>query len=186
METFSALLPLCAGNSPVPGEFPAQRPVTQSFDVSFDLRLNTRLCKQSWGWWFETLSRFLWRHCNVIACTIVKGWMIVWHSRVAATDTGDQVIKMNAMFYWKCLFYALRISSPLTTNFNTTLIYTPLINIFNIYAYMIIYKWFEMPLRSLWNHCNVRTAIANTHLPSHHDFIQTYPNLLPVNKLCNL
>ena len=29
----SALLAICAGNSPVPGEFPAQRPVTRSFDV---------------------------------------------------------------------------------------------------------------------------------------------------------
>ena len=46
------------------GEFPSQRPVTRSFDVSFDLRLNTRLCKQSWGWWFETPSRLLWRHRN--------------------------------------------------------------------------------------------------------------------------
>ena len=34
METFSALLARCAGNSPVSGEFPAQRPVTRSFDVS--------------------------------------------------------------------------------------------------------------------------------------------------------
>ena len=34
METFSALLAICAGNSPVPGEFLAQRPVTRSFDVS--------------------------------------------------------------------------------------------------------------------------------------------------------
>ena len=56
METFSALLAICAGNSPVPGEFPAQRPVTRSFEVFFDLRLNKRLSKQSWGWWFETLS----------------------------------------------------------------------------------------------------------------------------------
>ena len=47
-----------------PGEFPAQRPVTRSFDVFFDLRLNKRLIKQSWGWRFETLSRPLWRHCN--------------------------------------------------------------------------------------------------------------------------
>ena len=54
METFSALLAICAGNSPVPGEFPAQRPVTRSFDVFFDLRLNKRLSIQSWGWWFET------------------------------------------------------------------------------------------------------------------------------------
>ena len=35
METFSALLVICAENSPVPGEFPTQRPVTRSFDVFF-------------------------------------------------------------------------------------------------------------------------------------------------------
>ena len=64
METFSALLAICAGNSPVPGEFPAQRPVTRSFDVFFDLRLNKQLSKQSWRWWFETLSRPLWHHRN--------------------------------------------------------------------------------------------------------------------------
>ena len=66
METFSALLATCAGNSPVPGEFPAQRPVMRSFDVFFDMRPNKRLSKQSWGWWFETPSRSLWRHCNVL------------------------------------------------------------------------------------------------------------------------
>ena len=62
MEIFSALLVLCAGNSPVTGEYPAQRPVTRSFDIAFDLRLNKRLSKQSWGWWFETPSWSLWRH----------------------------------------------------------------------------------------------------------------------------
>ena len=61
METFSALLAICAGNSPVP----AQRPVTRSFDVFFDLRPNKRLSKQPWGWWFETPSHPLWRHRNV-------------------------------------------------------------------------------------------------------------------------
>ena len=30
----------------------------------FYQRLNKRLSKQSWGWWFETPSRSLWRHCN--------------------------------------------------------------------------------------------------------------------------
>ena len=49
-ETFSALLAFCAGNSPVTGEFPAQRPVTRSFNVLFDLRRNGRLSKQWWGW----------------------------------------------------------------------------------------------------------------------------------------
>ena len=65
METFSALLAICAGNSPVPGEFPTQRPVTRSFDVYFDLPPNKRLSKQWRGWQFETLSPPLWRHRNV-------------------------------------------------------------------------------------------------------------------------
>ena len=47
METFPVLLALCVGNSPVTGEFPSQMPVTQSFDVFFDLHLNKRLSKQS-------------------------------------------------------------------------------------------------------------------------------------------
>ena len=73
-ETFTALLVICAGNSPVPGEFPAQRPVTRSFDVFFDLHQNKRLSKQSWGWWFETL----WRHCNVsrVMVHFIKGYSL--------------------------------------------------------------------------------------------------------------
>ena len=47
METISALLDICAGHSPVTGEFPAQRPVTPSFDVFFDLRRNKRLSKNA-------------------------------------------------------------------------------------------------------------------------------------------
>ena len=43
METFSALLAICAENSPVPGEFPTQRPVTRSFDVIL-------ICTRTNGW----------------------------------------------------------------------------------------------------------------------------------------
>ena len=67
METFSALLAICTGKSPVTGEFSAHRPGTRSFDIIFDLRLNKRLSKQSWSWSIETQSRPLWRHCNVVA-----------------------------------------------------------------------------------------------------------------------
>ena len=55
--------PLC-GEFTGPGEFPTQRPVTLSFDVFFGLCLNKRLSKQPCGWWFETPSWSLWRHCN--------------------------------------------------------------------------------------------------------------------------
>ena len=55
----------------------AQRPVTWSFDVFFDLCLNKRLRKQSWGWWFETLSHSLWRHCNDFTDDIFKGIFVL-------------------------------------------------------------------------------------------------------------
>ena len=54
----------------VTGEFPSQRPVTRSFNVFFDLRLNKRLSKQSGRRWFGTPSRSLWRHCIGVKWTI--------------------------------------------------------------------------------------------------------------------
>ena len=53
METSSALLAICPGDSPVTGEFPAKTPVTRNFEVFFDLRLNELLSKHSWGWWLR-------------------------------------------------------------------------------------------------------------------------------------
>ena len=49
---------------------PSQRP----FDVFFDLRLNKPMSEQSWGWWFETSSCSLWRHCNENQLRGVKKW----------------------------------------------------------------------------------------------------------------
>ena len=92
METFSALLALCAGNSPVPGEFPAQRPVTRSFSVFFELRLN----KQSWGWWFETQSRSLWRHRNEVNSDCMRWWVKmvgVWTDRIGIK--GEECCKFS-------------------------------------------------------------------------------------------
>ena len=60
--------PLC-GKFTGPGEFPAQRPVTRSFNVFFDLRPNKRLSKQSWGWWFGTPSWSLWRQWHELLIT---------------------------------------------------------------------------------------------------------------------
>ena len=71
METYSALLALCAGNSPVTGEYPSQRPVMRSFDIFFDLCLNKLLGKQLWDWWFETPPYSLGRHCN-------GSWFSIW------------------------------------------------------------------------------------------------------------
>ena len=78
---FSALLALCAGNSPVTSEFPSQRPVTRSFDVFCDLRLNKRLSKQSWGWWWDAIvlimTSLIWHRTgstliHAVACCLAK------------------------------------------------------------------------------------------------------------------
>ena len=59
METFSVLLVFCEGKPTITGGLPSQSPVTWSFDVFFDLRLNKRLSKQSSTLRFETPSRSL-------------------------------------------------------------------------------------------------------------------------------
>ena len=66
--------PLCGEFT---SEFPSKRAVTCSFDVFFYLRLNKRLSKQSWGWWFQTPSCSLWRHCNVL----------IWRENAILTTT---------------------------------------------------------------------------------------------------
>ena len=82
--------PLC-GEFTGHGEFPAQRPVTRSCDVFFDLRPTKRLNKQPWGWWFETPSWSLWRQCNDTASHMlaVDMWLmwawalsLLWHDAV--------------------------------------------------------------------------------------------------------
>ena len=69
METFSALLALLEGNSPVTGECPSQRPVSRNFAVFFDLCLN-KYFKQFRRWWFEMPSCPLWRHCYTLAAAV--------------------------------------------------------------------------------------------------------------------
>ena len=107
METFSALLAICAGNSPVPGEFPTQRPVTRSFDVYFDLRPDKRLSKQLWGWWFETLSHSLWRHryAHMIDmwCRIYR-ILCLFEIRLAGSSLAPCWDIFN---YWNCIRLAL-------------------------------------------------------------------------------
>ena len=91
---------------------PLQRPVTQSFDVFFDLRLNKRLSKQSWGWWFETPSRSLWRQCSDFDSVTCTFFLIKWPRSlvesalssnaysVFASYTQYYVIRGRYFMYW--------------------------------------------------------------------------------------
>ena len=86
------------GNSPGPGpgEFPAQRPVTGSFDVFVDLRLNKRLSKQPWGWWFETPSWSLWRQFNVL---LLAETTFIWYVARRALWSHMLSSKWHVMFH---------------------------------------------------------------------------------------
>ena len=72
METFSALPALCAGNSPVAGDFPSQRPVTRSFHVFFDLRLNKWLSKQGEA---GDLTRYRANYDVIVMLAFVFKWL---------------------------------------------------------------------------------------------------------------
>ena len=63
-----------------PGEVPSQRPVTRRFDVFLDQRMYKRWSEQPWGWWFETPSWSLWRHCNAMkSCVLVNKCLPTLH-----------------------------------------------------------------------------------------------------------
>ena len=160
MEAFSALLTICVGNSPVPGEFPAQRLVTRSFDVFFDLCLNKRLSKQSWGWWFETLSRPIWRHCHVahrclgsellrnFYVKINKYWHLLgWkHRHQPNRRHARKFLLHDDVIKWK----HFRVTGPLCGKFT---------NFFDLRLHKRLSKqpsrrWFETSSRSLSQHCN--------------------------------
>ena len=94
--------------SPLCGEFPAQRPVTRMFDVFFDLCLNKRLSKQSWGWWFKTPSRPLWRHCNDFQIDTNLGisilrWHLDNHGGWVPKITKLTVINLGQIIIWHSL-----------------------------------------------------------------------------------
>ena len=120
METFSALLALRAGNSPVTGEFPSQRQVTRSFDVFSDQRLNKWPSKQSRRRWFETPSRTLRHHCNVSEISNIigmqgKGLLVLFNIKSPSRQRRDFHYKDNHVviitiipILWKTLYMLKR------------------------------------------------------------------------------
>ena len=113
LEIFSAFLVICASNSPVTSEFPAQRPVTRSFDVFFDEPLKQQLSKQWRRRWFETSSRSLWRHCNALStpdccclktkfpgtcCSffVHKAWLFAYICSLPC----NQIVTVTYIFWW--------------------------------------------------------------------------------------
>ena len=156
METFSALLAICAGNSLVPGEFPTQRPVTRSFEVYFDLRPNKRLSKQSWGWWFETQSRPLWRHRNVqvmIWHCLIQWWLFYWriYASLGLTELTRASMCQNSGFPW----FNFRMGEPpiqsaptWSRKFPLHAIYTTLIRDCLTWTWDVLFTWWRHQMES--------------------------------------
>ena len=121
------------------GEFTGpQRPVTRSFAVLFDLHPNRRLSKQWWGWWFETPSCPLWRHCNV-------NWLSPF-----------SVFGASEMETWHQIYFhsiKLTISSldigPITTKISRNL---GILNLWHSMIGFLVPPW-QMGLRSCWLIC---------------------------------
>ena len=107
------------------GEFTGHRwiPLKKASDAElwcfFDLRLNKRLSKQSQGWWFETPSCPLWRHCNeygrycmysrLFTCLMVMDQIRVYRILLRILIISHQHAthlcnKQNIIFYitWTC------------------------------------------------------------------------------------
>ena len=146
---------ICAGNSPG----------TRSFDVFFDLRLYKRLSKQSWGWWFETLSSPLCRHPNglnifdmlpqravfLFASTFSRGFV-----------SGDwQITKYNTWVIWYRLNAVTRATDIYKSLDNTT----PFRQLYTLFAERFVFKWFDIArlkisFRLLHMHWLHYTAIA--------------------------
>ena len=133
-NNFRVTGPLC-GEFIGPGKFPAQRPVTRSFDVFFDLRLNKRLSKQPWGWWFETPSWSLWRR-----------WYGPWTDRtqVGKIDTSNVIM----IYKMKKYRYGLLVIKSLIGQLNT---YNPIYckNITKITDYVLDILWSEYDFKAI-------------------------------------
>ena len=94
--------------------------MTRSFDVFFDLRPNKQLSKHSWGWWFETLSCSLWRHCNVSFWFLTMYMDPRWHykDKTVLSQLGIRV----TLLVWRSLsietsiFFLINPFSPWAAN----------------------------------------------------------------------
>ena len=118
METFSVLLAICAGNSPVTGEFPAQRPVTRIFDDFFDMCLNKRLSKRHRRYYDVT----------VMIQSEPKDIMTFWKGRLGS-GSGDLIKWFHAYSesnllttFWTIQFSPCCLVVPLARPFPTTII----------------------------------------------------------------
>ena len=143
-----------------PGEFPTQRPVTRSFDVFFDLRLNKRLCKQSWGWWFETLSWSLCRHCN----ENFTNWYGSYQSCIFPINTGPCLQLHPYCIFLYRLSYILHISCDSSLAMVWVIFWSIGLKTTSAEISVICTLCIELFLTSLWHNMNITVFRINNDL----------------------
>ena len=111
MEAFSALLALCARNSPHKSQWRG------ALMFSLICAFNKRLSKQSWGWWFETLSRSLWRIWNV-----QELWWIYIQLSISLTTFRKTVffIPVPTVYVIIFLWVMIKLIIPMFTSYAST------------------------------------------------------------------
>ena len=142
---------LCAGNSSVTGEFPAQRPVTRSFDVFFGLRLNKRLSKQSWDWWFEKPPRSLWP--DFVRCSgyVAPWWQIT--KRITKSSRGYRIWYENMIQYHKiyrvniCQFLKARDVVDFIASYHVLIFYWTGAAIYGVIHWQLFYRFAAVSVR---------------------------------------
>ena len=95
MAIFSALLAFVRGihQSPVNSPHKGQWSGALMFSLIFAWT-NDWLGKQWWGWWFETPSYSLWRHCNYLFITLLNpgdSYMSQWTAIIGSPNTGSSL-----------------------------------------------------------------------------------------------
>ena len=132
MEMFSALLAICEGNSPVPGEFPTQRPVTRSFDFSL-------ICVGINGWVNNRLAGDLTRYCAHFDVTVMHASNVI---AVQLCTLGHQKLKTCSIVGNSCS--TREITFPLTFTSNW-------INHGYLYSFKLLQQIVFVYMR--WNIC---------------------------------
>ena len=116
---FSRYWPFVRGIHRSPVNFPHKGQGRGSLMFSLICALNKQLSKQSWGWWFETPSRLLWRHCNVldvIWCSATPWGVLIVYSKVCS-----RADSRFAPSQWETALFCNDVSHRLDTSLESVL-----------------------------------------------------------------
>ena len=173
---------------------PRQRPVTQSSDVFFDLRLNKRLSNQWWGWWFETPWGPLWRHCNVppnCKKNPGSGWQsfystTVWKTVVCFISYGSLKCPLNPLIRYFSLWRIYEPQKHDYITFSVGRVENEQIKLNTLSTGKCFLLLFRRFMRELWlalwlfpQSCHLRTCVNCVFMACH----KMHVNVLPITSI---